>query len=185
MILIVGASASGKSTIEHQLFLHGYDKIISYTTRPQRPHEVQHKEYHFISDDDFKRKSDNKFFAEWTKYNGWYYGCAVEDLQLNSLIVIDPFGHRQLRKLAEKNDISVISFLIEADEKTRLKRMVDRGDNLMEIFRRIFSDQGVFQGIENEIDYIINNDNDLSFAIIKILDILKAKEFYPNTLTKL
>lgn len=35
--------------------------------------------------------------------------------------------------------------------------MVDRGDNLLEVFRRIFSDQGLFQFIDKEVDYVVNN----------------------------
>jgi len=29
----------------------------------------------------------------------------------------------------------------------------------MEVFRRIFSDQGVFQSIDQEVDFVIENDN--------------------------
>jgi hypothetical protein len=42
----------------------------------------------------------------------------------------------------------------------------------MEVFRRIFSDQGVFQGIEDEVNYVINNDRPLEETMNEILLIL-------------
>ena len=40
--------------------------------------------------------------------------------------------------------------------------MVERGDNLLEAFRRIFSDQGVFQFIADEVDYVIDNNSKIN-----------------------
>ena len=40
IIVLLGASGSGKSTIEHELATHyGFEKIISYTTREPRKNE--------------------------------------------------------------------------------------------------------------------------------------------------
>ena len=37
IIVLLGASGSGKSTIEHELATHhGFEKIVSYTTRKPR-----------------------------------------------------------------------------------------------------------------------------------------------------
>jgi len=51
-----------------------------------------------------------------------------------------------------------------------------RGDNVMESFRRIISDQGSFNGIEREVDYVINNDRSLEETVQEILSILKEKQ---------
>jgi len=154
MILIVGESASGKSTIEKQLVKIGYDKIISYTTRPMRDGEIDGVDYYFISENTFLDGLDQNLFAEYTMYNGWYYGIAKEDCLDESVCVVEPHGFRQLLKI---KDLHIKSFYIQVPERVRLKRMVDRGDNLMEVFRRIFSDQGLFQFIDKEVDYVIQN----------------------------
>ena len=40
IIVLLGASGSGKSTLEHELATHhGFEKIISYTTRQPRESE--------------------------------------------------------------------------------------------------------------------------------------------------
>jgi len=44
----------------------------------------------------------------------------------------------------------------------------------MEMFRRIFSDQGVFQGIESEVKHIIDNDRPIEETVKEIILILKA-----------
>ena len=36
--------------------------------------------------------------------------------------------------------------------------ILQRGDNIEEAYRRSLSDVGQFDGIEGEVDYIINND---------------------------
>jgi len=154
MIILVGESASGKSTIEKELVKNGLNKIISYTTRPIRDGEIDGVDYHYISKEDFLYHLKINFFAEYTMYNGWYYGIAREDCLDNSCVVVEPHGLRQLLKIP---NLHIKSFYIKVPERVRLKRMVDRGDNLMEVFRRIFSDQGLFQFIDKEVDYVVNN----------------------------
>ena len=54
MIVIVGESASGKSTVEKILNeKYGMRKVVSYTTRPPRDTEVNGVDYNFISMNDF------------------------------------------------------------------------------------------------------------------------------------
>ncbi len=156
IIILLGESASGKSTIERELSKKGLNRIISYTTRTIRKNEIDGIDYHFISEDKFLDNLTNGFFAEYTKYNDWYYGIARKDCLDDSISVVEPFGFRQLQKIP---DLNITSFYIKVPERERLKRMVDRGDDLMEVFRRIFSDQGVFQSIGQEVDFVIENYN--------------------------
>jgi guanylate kinase len=173
MIILIGASASGKSTIEKELKNKGYKNIVSYTSRSIRQNEINHIDYHFISEEEFLEKKSKNFFAESTVYNSWHYGLALQDLINDGVIVVEPFGFRQLTKKSKENNFNIISFLIDCPERVRLIRMVNRGDNLMEVFRRILSDQGVFQGLEEEVSYIINNNRPLEETIEEILNKLK------------
>lgn len=171
MIVLIGESASGKSTIEKELVKKGFNKIISYTTRPIRPNEKDGIDYHYINKEDFHNKFQNNFFAEHTVYNDWFYGIAVEDCLDNTVVVVEPHGFRQLKKIDELN---ITSFYIKVDERERLIRMVKRGDNLLEVFRRIFSDQGVFQFIDQEVDYVINNNENINKAVDMINNIIQV-----------
>lgn len=53
-IVLIGASGSGKSTIENELNNHGFRKIVSYTTREPRDSEKNGKDYWFVTKDTFK-----------------------------------------------------------------------------------------------------------------------------------
>jgi guanylate kinase len=156
MIVLIGHSASGKSVCEKELEKRGYDRIISYTTRPMRVGETQDIEYHFISENDFLKKYKNGFFAERTKYRGWMYGIAEMDCIDNATAVVEPIGFRALQKIEYLN---IKSFFLKVSERERLIRMAKRGDDIAEIFRRLYSDQGSFACIEEEVDYVVENEN--------------------------
>ena len=79
MIVLVGESASGKSSIERELIALGFNKIVTYTTRPMRKEDVDGETYHFITEEQFNDMIEKDLFAEHASYNGWRYGTAKED----------------------------------------------------------------------------------------------------------
>ena len=155
MIVLVGESASGKSSIE-KYFVdnYGYNKIVSYTTRPPRDGEVDGVDYHFIGTEQFETLSEQGFFAEQAVYRDWYYGVAKEDCTDDKVAVLTPHGLRQVSKI---KDINVISFYINVPRRDRLIKILQRGDSIEESYRRNLSDVGMFDGIWDEVDYTINN----------------------------
>ena len=158
MIVIVGESASGKTAVEKVLSnVYSYRRIVSYTTRPQRRHEQNGVDYHFIPEEEFERLLNDNYFVEHSKYRDWHYGICEEDCESGDIIVANPHGLRQLKRIYPG---SVKSFYINTSEKKRLIRLLERGDDILECFKRVISDQGVFQNMEEECDYIINCDDD-------------------------
>lgn len=156
MLVLVGESASGKSSIEKYLADNcGYNKIVSYTTRPPREGEVDGVDYHFISIEQFKFLSEQGFFAEQAVYRDWCYGVAKEDCTDDKVAVLTPHGLRQISKI---KNINIISFYINVPRRDRLIKILQRGDSIEESYRRNLSDVGMFDGIWDEVDYIINND---------------------------
>ena len=77
MIVLVGESASGKSSIERELIALGFNKIVTYTTRPMRKEDVDGETYHFITEEQFNDMIEKDLFAEHASYNGWQYGTAT------------------------------------------------------------------------------------------------------------
>ena len=54
LIVLVGKSASGKTTLEKYISDNfRYEKIVSHTTRPIRGNEVDGVDYHYVSEDVF------------------------------------------------------------------------------------------------------------------------------------
>ena len=48
MILLLGKNGSGKTYITRELEQKGIKRSVSYTTRPQRPKEVNGEDYVFV-----------------------------------------------------------------------------------------------------------------------------------------
>lgn len=155
MIILVGESASGKSSIENYLINHyAYSKIISYTTREPRSNEEDGVDYYFIDELQFDELKKQGFFAEYATYNGWHYGTAKEDYAFDKVVVLTPHGLRQIKKSI---NINITSFYINVPRRDRLIKILYRGDNIEEAYRRNLSDVGMFDGIEDEVDFIIDN----------------------------
>ena len=102
-IMLVGPQASGKSTIQDALAQQGYEKIISYTTRPPRNNELDGIDYWFLNDDEFTAAfvdSELTCIRSYPTAMGiWRYGFAWKDLNraVDSVAVIDPSGYLELR----------------------------------------------------------------------------------------
>ena len=158
MIVLCGASASGKTVTALDLQKrHGLVKAITTTTREKRVGETDGVEYFFVSKEEFqKRLSENKF-VEHSLYNGNFYGCGIDQVSDNKIVVLDPNGLHAFLKLKDKN---VVSFLLIADEKTRRERMVSRGDKAENVASRIENDVKDFS-FENigKVDFVINTEN--------------------------
>ena len=156
MIVLVGESASGKSSVEIYLMNnYGFKKIVSYTTRSPRLGEVDGIDYHFVSVEEFTKLKEQGFFAETAVYNNWHYGTAKEDCTDDKIAVLTPHGLRQISKI---DGITAISFYINVPRRDRLIKILQRGDDIEEAYRRSLSDVGQFDGIEDEVDYVINNE---------------------------
>lgn len=180
MLVIVGKTSSGKDkTVNKLISKHGFNKLVTYTTRPMRKNEEKDVTYHFISEEEFLQKIDNGFFAEWksydTEFGTWYYGTALEDLENaedNTVVILTPDGFRDVK---DKLNNKVTSIYIYANNKTIKKRLVERGDNPKEAERRFEQDMIDFKGLENEVDRIVyNNDGtDIGEVIDKILKFVR------------
>lgn len=155
MIILVGESASGKSSIERELVSIGYNKIVTYTTRPMREEDIDRETYHFVTEEQFNTRKERSMFVEHASYRGWQYGTSKEDCTDDKVVVLTPHGLRQLKK---NKDLDIVSFYIKVPRRDRLIKILERGDDIEEAYRRNLSDVGQFDGIEDEVDYVIENE---------------------------
>ena len=156
MIVILGESASGKTTLLKRFIEANpqYHKIVTYTTRPMRKGEVEGVDYHFITNDTFDELVKRDFFVEHTKYRDWSYGTAKADCESqNAVAILTPAGFRTLKRLG----YDTTSIYVYVDRRSRLINILARGDNIDEAYRRNLSDEGQFDGIIPEVDYVIDN----------------------------
>ena len=101
MLVIIGESASGKSTLQKMLVqAHPeWRKIVTYTTRPMRDNETNGIDYHFITQKAFDELVKRDFFVEHATYRGWSYGTAKCDCENDRVVtIVTPAGLRALRR---------------------------------------------------------------------------------------
>lgn len=164
MIILVGASASGKTEIAKILFeKYKMVKAITHTTRPIRKSEEDSIDYFFVSKDEFLALQKEDAFVETTSYNNQFYGCTKAQIADNKIVIVDPNG---LRAFLNLNNPKIIAFLISSDEGTRYERMLRRGDHKDQALARIKIDREDFHHLR--VGYvhfeIINEDNTLEQA---------------------
>lgn len=182
MIILVGESGSGKSTIQSYLVEnYGFKRLVSYTTRPPRNGEVDGVDYHFISVEEFNQKKKDGFFAEIGQYREWMYGSAKEDCTNDRVAVLTPHGLRQMKRIPGLN---ILSFYIKVPRRDRMIKILERGDDIEEIKRRDSSDFGQFDGIEDEVDSVLNNEKykeTAEFMAKAIYFMYESRDFYKTT----
>jgi len=196
IVILCGASASGKSILEQKLKEDaGFQKIISCTTRDMRENESNGRDYHFMSKTKFEQLIDNHDFAEFTLYSkGRYYGTLVEDIikaaesTQNYVMVLTPSGMRAIQNLISKDGL--LTVYIDAPLKDRVIRYIERCgkdfgfEDFDEIHSRVNRDFGMFAGIEKEVDLVYENKgkdlSTISNIMQDILEKLNEKEHEVN-----
>lgn len=135
LFLLVGKSASGKSTIATILEkVHGYKQVESYTTR--KPRHFAESGHVFVSEEDFLNLGE---LTAYTFYNGNKYGVTYEQLEQCSTYVIDvPGVENLLKNLNGSRPICIVYF--DAAVSTRIMRMIERGACDHEIIGRLLTD---------------------------------------------
>ena len=160
LVILCGASASGKTTLANYIVEHtnNFTKLITYTTRPPRPGEVDGVDYYFLTNEKFDELKNAGFFIEYAKYRDWQYGTGVNfDKNENKIVVLTPAGARAFLNNGDLKDQVRVIYL-DVDRRSRLIKLLSRGDNIEEAYRRNLSDVGMFDAFEREADYVLHNN---------------------------
>ena len=126
IIALVGKSGAGKDTILQEVVKAApevFHEIISCTTRPPRENEIDGKNYHFITIEDFSLEQDLGLLLESSNFNNWYYGTEIKALDIDkvNIGVFNPDGVISLLfNNSDRVDATIIH--IGADSKIRLIR---------------------------------------------------------------
>ena len=149
LLLIIGVSGSGKSSIAKKLCeKYNFQEIASHTTRDKRKGEKsqfdvsegERPDYIFVSKTDFQEMVNKGEFIENIEFGGNFYGVHKSRILTSSRIalVVEPEGAKQITKFYE-NDTSVYltKIYLNISIETQVKRMLDRGDTQEMIDKRL------------------------------------------------
>ena len=131
LIVLSGPSGAGKDSICD--ILRGWyptmHKVVTVTTRPVRPGEENGKDYHFISEPDFKHILETDGFVEHATVYDYSYGVPrieIEDplgFGLDVIARVDVQGAATLKRLFPE---SVLIFVSPGSIDETARRMKDR-----------------------------------------------------------
>ncbi|MBY0572587.1 MAG: guanylate kinase [Undibacterium sp.] len=178
LFMVSAPSGAGKSSLINSLLKleTGLKLSISFTTRAPRPGEVNGREYHFITPEDFLERKNRGEFLEFAEVHGNYYGTSRLLIQeamragTDILLEIDWQGAQQVKKQFPK--VASI-FILPPSIAALEERLNKRGqDNLEIITRRILAAAGEMAHAP-EFEYVIINQ-DFDCALSELSAIVKA-----------
>ncbi len=180
IIFIISApSGAGKTTLCKDLMLEFPDIkfSISCTTRKMRPGEIDGRDYHFISKDQFKKIADEGGFAEWAEVHGELYGTTVSELKKGAkegfdlILDIDWQGARQIK---EKLSDAVYIFIHPPSLDELENRLRKRGKDSDETIKKRLKNAKEEISHSEWYDHNITND-ELTEAMALLKSIVKTE----------
>ena len=144
LIIFSAPSGSGKTTIVRHLLQSFHNKLafsISACTRAPRPHEVNGRDYYFLSPDEFRRKIEKGEFAEWEEvYSDHFYGTLQSEIERlwesGKTVVFDVDVKGGLKLKEAFGDRALAVFVKVSEEGEIYRRLNSRGTETAESMER-------------------------------------------------
>ena len=180
MLVLSSPSGAGKTSISRRLLAEDneLELSVSATTRKRRPGEVEGKDYHFVSNDDFHLMINNRNMLEHAKVFDNYYGTPSAPVMAalaagrDVLFDIDWQGTQQL---ADANNDDLVSvFILPPSTRDLEKRLLSRAQDSADVVAARMSKASDEISHYREYDYILVND-DLDQTIGEVKAIIKAE----------
>jgi guanylate kinase len=163
IFVLSAPSGAGKSTLAQAVIAStpGVVRSVTYTTRPQRPGEIDGCDYHFISPEAFLDRLDAGEMLESATVHGYLYGTSRADVHrlcrqgFDVLLVIDYQGAAALR---EQNVDALYIFILPPSLAALAQRLRQRdADNEASIRIRL-AVAPTEMAQYRDYDYVIVND---------------------------
>ena len=180
LLVMSSPSGAGKTTLSRRLLAADpmITMSVSVTTRAPRPGEVNGRDYHFITHEEFGRLRDRGDLLEYAEVFGNFYGTprrpVTEALQAGRdvLFDIDWQGTQQLGA-AMQDDVVRIFILPPSAEELR-ERLIGRAQDSASTVAKRMAKAADEISHWPEYDYVIVND-DIGKASVEIEAILTAE----------
>lgn len=179
LFVLAAPSGAGKTSLVHALLERKPELClsISHTTRPQRATEVDGREYHFVTVEQFERMVAERRFLEHARVFGNYYGTARAPVEarlsagIDVVLEIDWQGTRQVRSALPQCQTI---FVLPPSRAALEQRLRGRGTESAEVIARRLREAVGDMAHWNEFDYIVVND-DFERAVGELAHIVEGR----------
>ena len=163
LYVVAAASGTGKSSLvkawreaDPQLELS-----VSHTTRAPRGQEVDGREYHFVSQDEFARMIAADAFVEWAQVHGNRYGTSRQEIEnriaagADIVLEIDFQGALQIK---DKFPGAVLIFILPPSWPELRERLQRRNEDSEETIALRMQNAAAEVAQVDRFDFVIIND---------------------------
>jgi len=144
MVVFTAPSGAGKTTVVRHL-LKTYPDLLSFstsaTTRERRKHEIDGKDYYFLSRENFKKRVKDGQFIEWEEvYEDQYYGTLQSEvkriLATGKKIVFDieVYGAENIKQ--KYGDRCLVIFVKPPSFRELVQRLTNRNTETPKSFKK-------------------------------------------------
>lgn len=165
LFIFSAPSGSGKTTIVKHLLQQDFklEFSISATSRAKRGNEVDGKDYHFLSTDEFKAKIEKDEFLEWEEvYEGCFYGTLKSEVERirnqdkNVIFDVDVVGGTNIKKYYKEEALAI--FIKPPSIKELENRLRNRNTDSNEVIAQRVDKFKFELAFADQFDKVIIND---------------------------
>jgi guanylate kinase len=179
VFVITGPSGVGKGTLISRLLnrVPDLELSISATTREPREGEVDGRDYHFLTREEFDRRIEAEDFLEFATYSGNRYGTLRSEVRhrleagRSVVLEIEVQGARQVRAAMRE---SVQVFIAPPDPAVLRERLLSRGADSAEAIDARLEVAEQELAAQDEFPHRVVND-DLDRAAAELEGIVRAE----------
>ncbi|MCS7303008.1 MAG: guanylate kinase [Candidatus Kapabacteria bacterium] len=165
LIVLSAPSGAGKTTVARYLLQTIPDAVfsVSATTRPRRNGEVDGRDYHFLSREEFEQKIASGELVEYEEIFGNYYGTlrqpTVQALQEGKVMIfdVDVRGALSLKRTFPED--TFLLFISPPSLEELERRLRHRGTESEEQIQRRLARAALELSYQNQFDAVIVNDD--------------------------
>ena len=184
LLFVVSApTGGGKSTLVTKALpilqkQFAISRIVTYTTREQRPGEIHGQDYHFVTKAEFFARQNADFFAETTQYHNHLYGSPKDFLPMLSegksfIAITDRAGVAFYKKLCPN---AICIWITPPSLEVLAKRLTARGsespDSLKHRLQLAEAEMISEQQIPLCSNYIVNDD--IGSAVAALVEMIST-----------
>jgi len=180
LVIFAAYSGAGKTTIIKKLLEKNknWKFSVSATTRKKRNYEIDGKDYHFLSSNEFEKLLKSNNLVEYENVHGEYYGTPKKQITdaLNNkevlILDLDVLGALNVKK--QFPDTSITIFIDIPNEELLVQRLNKRATESQELIEKRLLRISLEKEKKESFDFIVINDKLIS-CMNQVEEIIKKK----------